>query len=234
LFAERTITEMGEMVIGLREQSRREAARRIREAAVELLAERTIDEITTKEVAQRAGIGEATLFRHIPSKRALLILAYGDTMDSLLDEIERNDKAAAVATASEPTGHDFYQRVLAVLKSRSEFYMASPANASAYLRHAYDPQNLNPERNVTQGDRIIRLVLSILRAGQKANVLRDDIEPLRVAENCHGIFIHEVERTPVRGFDPADFWERLRLRLHAQLWPLIIDGSGPTNESKSE
>lgn len=220
------------MTIGLREQSRREAERRIHEAAVELLSERTIDEITTKEVAERAGIGEGTLFRHIPSKRALLILAYGDTMDTLLDKIERADAAAAAKPS--PSGDDFVNRLLAVFEARSEFYLASPANASAYLLHAYEPQNTTPERNVSQGDRIILLVCAILQAGQDAGTVRRDVEPLHVAENCHAIFIHEVIRTPMRGFDPADFWVHLKPRLQAQLLPLFVDGtlSAPGSKKK--
>ncbi len=212
-----------EPTIGVRAQARRDTSRRIREAAIALLAERTIDDITTKEVAERAGVGEGTLFRHIPNKRTLLTLAYGDIMDALLDDIERADAAAEMKDS--PSGDDFYQRALAVFEARSKFYLANPANASAYLRHAYDPQNNDPGRNNSQGDRIIRLVESILRSGQTARLVGADVDPFRVAENCHAIFVHEVERTPVRGWDPSDFWERLRDRLDAQLRLLFVDGA---------
>lgn len=43
-----------------------------------------------------------------------------------------------------------------------------------------------------------------------------------MAQNCHAIYMHEIDRTPVRGFDPDRIWERLGPRLDAQLRPLVL------------
>src|ERR1700677_3798326 len=101
---------------GLREQSRAEAMRRIRANDVEVLAEKNFDEITTREVAQRAGIGEATLFRHVESKQELLMLAYGDRMDALLDAVEERD-AELELRGGELSGGQFCGRVLAIFRA---------------------------------------------------------------------------------------------------------------------
>lgn len=61
-----------------RKKSRTYAA--LVEAGVELFASRGFDETTTVDIAERADVSQRTLFRHFPSKEAVL---YGD-MDELL------------------------------------------------------------------------------------------------------------------------------------------------------
>jgi AcrR family transcriptional regulator len=209
---------------GLREQSRAEAMRRIRATAVELLAEKSFDEITTREVAQRAGIGEATLFRYVESKQELLMLAYGDRMDALLDAVEERD-AELELRAGELTGGEFCGRVLAIFRARADFYLQSPDNARLYMRYGFDVKNPSLDRHLGQGDRIIALATRILRSGQRQGVLSSAVDAETVAENCHGTFIHEVDRTPVRHLPIEAIAERVDARLSAQLLPLFIDGS---------
>jgi AcrR family transcriptional regulator len=208
----------------LREQSRAEAMRRIRATAVELLAEKSFDEITTKEVAQRAGIGEATLFRHVESKQELLMLAYGDRMDALLDEVERRDRELERAEEGS-TGVQFCRRVLAIFAARVDFYRQSPDNARLYMRYGFDVKNPSLGRHLGQGDRIIALAARIIGSGQRQGVLSSAVDPETVAENCHGTFIHEVDRTPVRRLPLSAIGDRVNARLSAQLVPLITDGS---------
>jgi AcrR family transcriptional regulator len=204
---------------GLREQARLEVTRRIRLAAVELLAEKNFDDITTREVAQRAAIGEATLFRYIDSKQSLLMLAFGDRMDALLDEMEQQD--AMAAASGDHSATMFCDRVHDVFKARSSFYRQSPENASLYLRQGLEPRNNGRWRNLAQGDRIIALVTRIVADGQAAGVFTATPEAALVALNCHGIFIHEVDRSAARNFDPETIWERVQPRLAAQLEPLV-------------
>ena len=59
-------------------------------------------------------------------------------------------------------------------------------------------------------------------SGQRAGLIIGEVNALLVAQNCHGIFIHEVDRTPTRGFAPETIWERVSARLDAQLMPLAI------------
>ncbi|MFP3802633.1 TetR/AcrR family transcriptional regulator, partial [Paraburkholderia sp. SIMBA_027] len=55
-----------------------------------MLSEKEYDSITTKEVAARAGIGEATLFRYVVNKKNLFLLIYeeffNDVLQACLDE----------------------------------------------------------------------------------------------------------------------------------------------------
>ncbi len=72
------------------------------EAGAQLFAENGFDETTTTDIAELADVSQRTLFRHFPTKEALL---YGD-MDELLLELRD-------ALASRPAG----EPVLAALRA---------------------------------------------------------------------------------------------------------------------
>lgn len=58
----------------------------LRQAALDLFAERGYDAVATARIAERAGVSEMTLFRHFPSKEALLL---ADPFDPLMAEAVR-------------------------------------------------------------------------------------------------------------------------------------------------
>src|SRR5579871_4690758 len=76
-------------------RSGEDARRRLRQAALELFAERGYDATTTAEIAARAGVTERTFFRHFPDKREALFDGEAAFRDAL---------AAGVAAA--PAGAD--------------------------------------------------------------------------------------------------------------------------------
>lgn len=56
----------------LRDEQARRTRDLILDALVELLADRRADEITTREIADRAGVSQPTVYRHFPDRTALL------------------------------------------------------------------------------------------------------------------------------------------------------------------
>lgn len=213
---------IGKKPLSLRERSKLGKAERIKTAAELLLSERSIEQITTREVAELAGIGEATLFRYIGSKRDLLMMVYGDQMDAILTKIEREDAVLASSGSPRRDGEAYCDRIYNIYRARCEFYRRNPDNAALYMREGFQVGSVTGARNIAQGDRSIRMVGAILAEGQSQGVLIGSVDPYLVAQNCHGIFIHEIDRTPVRGFTPQTIWDRTSARLSVQLSPLII------------
>ncbi|GLW98286.1 TetR/AcrR family transcriptional regulator [Microtetraspora sp. NBRC 16547] len=209
--------------LGLRERSRRETLNRIRKAAVELLAEKGYEQITTREVAQRAEVGEATLFRYVSSKHELLLLVIGDKMDHDIEAIIEADARSAVE-AGDRGAHNYLSRVHAVYRARADFYLQDPENVTSYLQYAFVAGSQLGAQNGAQGDRIIDLVASIIAEGQEAGALFAAVDARVVAQNCQGIYVHEVLRRSVRGFTFESLGERVRTRLDAQLLPLVLAG----------
>lgn len=64
-----------------------EARRRLRQATLELFAERGYEATTTAEIAARAGVTERTFFRHFPDKREALFDGEEAFRDALRDAV---------------------------------------------------------------------------------------------------------------------------------------------------
>lgn len=206
----------------LRSSGKRARMKRIQQAAEKLLKQRSINEITMKEFAQEAKVGEATLFRYVGAKLVLLFLVYGDRMDRLLNEIEAEDLRISQQEAERDQDPDFYiTRVLNIYGKRCELYMENPENLSIYLRAGFDIENINRWRNLAQGDRSIRLTASILSEAHDAGILDAEVSFGSAGQNCHAIYMHEIDRTPTRELSPNTIWERLAPRLEVQLRPLF-------------
>ena len=56
----------------LREEQVRQTRNQILDALTELLADRRADDITTREIAARAGVSQPTVYRHFPDRTSLL------------------------------------------------------------------------------------------------------------------------------------------------------------------
>jgi len=90
---------------------RPDAAKRLTEAALDLFAEQGYENTTVIEIAERAGLGKTTFFRHFPDKREVLF--GGETMSGLLaDAITAAPAAAtpleAVAAAMDRAGREVF------------------------------------------------------------------------------------------------------------------------------
>ncbi len=67
---------------GMRADARRNY-QRLLAAAGEAFAERGADDVSLEEIARRAGVGIGTLYRHFPTRQALLEAVYRDQVDAL-------------------------------------------------------------------------------------------------------------------------------------------------------
>lgn len=199
----------------------RGTAENIRKAALELLSEHSFADITTRELAKRAGVAEGTLFRHISTKADLFLTVYGDLMDEHADEYEAADRERA-ATDSAFAG-DCVSRVMGIYEMRVAFYQRNFVNAVQYLLAAFDPKSPRRPRTVAQGERAIVYIEGVLSEAAEHGQLFHFASPRTIAENIHAVELHEIVRTPLRGYSSEELWTRLQTRLESILMPVVAD-----------
>ncbi|MFJ2759381.1 TetR/AcrR family transcriptional regulator [Nocardioides sp. NPDC087217] len=107
-----------------RERNKQEKLERIVAAATELFAERSVDEVTTQEIADKADIGAGTLFLYAKTKSELLLLVQNSTY---ADALVRGKQAAEEIT-------DPLEAVMAIVCPVAECNRKHVDNGRTYLR----------------------------------------------------------------------------------------------------
>lgn len=100
-------------------------ADKILHAALELMAEKGYSLVTTKEIAQLAGVSEMTLFRHFGTKKALFEkvvsrFTYGEHMSKLFDDRLTYDLPTDLTMISETYHHIMHKNKELILLSFKE------------------------------------------------------------------------------------------------------------------
>jgi AcrR family transcriptional regulator len=147
----------GESATALRADAARNRER-IVAAAIEVFAERGL-EASTAEIAARAGVGEATLFRRFPTKDDLITAIIGV-------QFEEAAELAEECLADE----DPWRGVESFLYGMAERAAADHGVSDAAKERCMASSALLGERR-----RVLDLTSQLVRRAQKADVLRDDI-----------------------------------------------------------
>jgi AcrR family transcriptional regulator len=152
-------------------------ARRNREkllaAATEAFAEQGED-VALEAVAARAGVGIGTLYRHFPSRDALVVAAYRNEVDALCS-------AADELLRSRPA-----DQALRAWAERFADYIGAKRSMGAALRTAVassDSQVFAETR-----ERVLGALRLLLGAGAGAGTLRADVDPEDVMRVLNGIW----------------------------------------------
>lgn len=118
----------------LRERHAQQTRELILDGVTDLLESHRIDEVTTREIAQSAGVSERTVYRHFPDRNALLagltsrlMTSVGERNDPMDPPIETVDRLKAAAVQ--------------LMAGLEEFHVAARAEA---LFNA-DPRRYSPD-----------------------------------------------------------------------------------------
>ena len=130
-------------------------------------------------IAREAGVGIGTLYRHFPTREALVEAAYRTELDKLCD-------AAAVLLDSLPP-----DRALRAWMDRFVDYMTTKRGMAEALK-AVIASGGNPY--AVSRDRMLTAVGSLLDAGTAAGVLRADVSPPDVLTSLSGVTLVATER----------------------------------------
>ena len=187
---------------------RADAARnreRIIEAAAEVFAARGL-EVSTAEIAEHAGVGEATLFRRFPTKDALIdaILdqKMGETVDFLAELIAEPDLEVAFERL-------FIGMIGEKMQTDQGFYEAAGERCMS-----------KPDFSKHRA-RALELTGVLLKRAQEAGVIRDDLQ----AQDIN--FLLMAASAPLRMPLPG-----LRPDLYERYARVILDGMRPEGATK--
>jgi AcrR family transcriptional regulator len=140
-----------------RADAQRNRARLIDVARAELLRD---PGVTMQAIARLAGVGQGTIYRHFPSREALLAEVYRDDFQGLVAS------ARALAARTDQRG-----ALRAWLDELAAF--GYQKHALAEVLDAATRQQLHDE----QYDEIVGAIGALLSAGAAAGMLRDDVSP---------------------------------------------------------
>jgi len=173
-------------------------------AAAAVFAERGLD-AATAEIAHRAGVGEATLFRRFPTKDDLIDAIIETRMEELAALADAAADAADPAAALER----FMQDLVKQFSRDKGFFEAAGERC------------MNDPKFRAQRERGTEAVGRLLRRAQDAGAVRTDLSPSDISFLAgSAMYAMEVSKPGLRD----DLWKRY-LRV-------ILDGMKPEGASK--
>ncbi len=129
-------------------------------------------EVTLEAIAKDAGVGIGTLYRHFPTREALVEAAYRSELARLCDVVPE------LLAAGPP------DRAMRIWMDRFVDYMATKHGMADALR-AVIASGGNPFAE--SRDRLLAAVTALLEAGTAAGTLRSDIAPADVLASLSGV-----------------------------------------------
>lgn len=152
---------------------------RLLEAAVRAFSTEEPD-VPLDRIAKDAGVGIGTLYRHFPTREALVEAAYRNELARLCDA------AADLLHAMPP------DEALRTWMDRFVDYMTTKRGMAAALR-AVVASGGNPYAQ--SRDSMIAAIGSLLRAGAEAGTLRSDVDPGDILASLSGVTLATAEPT---------------------------------------
>ena len=138
----------------------RQALRRLYEATAELLAERTFDGISVKEIAAAARVSVGSVYQRFENKDALLLALNDHYVSEAGREVER--LAGELAAAEEPVRIEAVVQLMVSLFSRWRGVIRS-----MHLRQLVG-QNTLPPSDLQRIDSVYKRLVSLI-SGERAN-----------------------------------------------------------------
>ena len=157
----------------------RRSRERIREAARELFRERGFDAATLRAIAERAGMGASSIYRHVQSKEELLV----DELAALQEEAWQRFRTEDDRKA--PTR----DRVRNFLEVQHELLVADRDLTTIALRATTKPEARVARRVLALHDRTIGLLAEILQLFYLRHLVFDPIPYVEFHQTNHAYLL---------------------------------------------
>ena len=171
------------------------------DAALAVFAERGFAGATTREIAQRAGLSEGTMYRHFADKQELFHQVVFSLVVDIVAELGRLPDKAGQATLRDNLAHIF--TLIGQMQSKLAAMMAS-VWADSDLRRSFD--SFAGERMAAGFERPepVTMVAEYLAAEQTLGRVRPDVDPGQAAAVVVAIpFASGMERALWTTFGPG-------------------------------
>jgi TetR/AcrR family transcriptional regulator, cholesterol catabolism regulator len=149
----------------------RRSRAQIRAAFRDLFRERGFDGTTLRAIAERAGMGASSIYRHIRSKEELLVDELADLQERAVREVRRRGDRDLRAR----------ERIREFLEAEHQLLLADPDLTTIAVRATTHPGARVARQVLALQDRTIGLVTEILQAGRLRGELRRDADVLGAA-----------------------------------------------------
>lgn len=143
-----------------------EVKARILAAAADLFMEQGFAGTTVREIGERAGVGQSSLYHHARSKGQLLSELHGTFAEELIGLIE-----AIVASGSTPR-----EQLRAVVKAILSVVHSHRAVVTIYLREGHALSNEARDAVVVQRDKMDAMLDGIIIRGMETGDFRSDLD----------------------------------------------------------
>jgi AcrR family transcriptional regulator len=138
----------------------RRSRERIRSAARALFRESGFDGATLRAIAERAGMGASSIYRHVRSKHELLVLELADIQEEAWTRFRLEDDRAAPTRA----------RVRRFFEVQHAMLAADPDLTVIALRATTFPEASVARRVLSLNDRTVGLLAEILQGGRRRDL----------------------------------------------------------------
>ena len=166
---------------GLRQKKKEEKRQRILTSASELFDEKGYGATTTREIAERAGVGTGTVFVYFREKRDLLFHVFRLELDPAIDE----------AFASLPSGA-LVERIEHLLHAIFRHYERRPELGRQFVKELlFLDAELRSEMMVWTLDFLQRLAV-LLEESKARGELAADAEPMPVAMHIFALYFQSL------------------------------------------
>ena len=149
----------------------RKSRARIHAAARELFLERGFDATTLRAIAERAGMGASSIYRHIRSKEELLVAQLGDLQEEAWERFRRSEDKVAPAR----------ERIHSFLDAEHALLARDPDLTTIALRATTQPEARVARRVLLLQDRTIGLLAEILMSAKARGELRKSADVMSAA-----------------------------------------------------
>ena len=146
----------------------RRSRARIRQAARELFREHGFDGATLRAIAQRAGMGASSIYRHVRSKEELLVAELADLQEEAWTRFRSEDDRTAATR----------DRIGRFLDLQHELLAESPDLTMIALRATTHTEARVARRVLALQDRTIGLLAEILQRGRMSGELAREADLL--------------------------------------------------------